>query len=65
MLFRYYDPRVLRVYLPTCNFDELQTVFGPVMHFIQEGEVPTELLRFQLTNGSLVKNYSKKLSGEQ
>ena len=28
MLFRYYDPRVLRVYLPTCSATELQTVFG-------------------------------------
>ena len=28
--FRYYDPRVLRVYLPTCNTPELRTVFGPV-----------------------------------
>jgi hypothetical protein len=30
LYFRYYDPRVLRVYLPTCNELELETVFGPV-----------------------------------
>lgn len=26
--FRYYDPRVLGVYLPTCNGKELRTLFG-------------------------------------
>ena len=26
--FRYYDPRVLRVYLPTCNEEELRFIFG-------------------------------------
>ncbi len=32
-LFRYYDPRVLRVYLPTCLPDEWEFVYGPVNHF--------------------------------
>ena len=26
--FRYYDPRILRVYLPTCTQEELDTVLG-------------------------------------
>ncbi len=26
--FRYYDPRVFRTYLPTCNEEELNVVFG-------------------------------------
>ena len=38
LLFRYYDPRVLRAYLPTCRRDELATIFGPVERFIAEGE---------------------------
>ena len=46
LYFRYYDPRVLRVYLPTCNGDELQTVFGPVSAYVLEGEKPDVLLRF-------------------
>jgi hypothetical protein len=46
LYFRYYDPRVLRVYLPTCNTDELQTVFGPVEAYIVESETPNKLLRF-------------------
>jgi hypothetical protein len=36
MLFRFYDPRVLRVYLPTCTPVELQTFFGPVERFVIE-----------------------------
>lgn len=46
LYFRYYDPRVLRVYLPTCNQQEVATVFGPVVSFLLEDEVPVTLLRF-------------------
>jgi Domain of unknown function (DUF4123) len=56
LLFRYYDPRVLRVYLPTCNPQELKTVFGPVLCYIAEGEDPNELLRFQVADGMLALN---------
>jgi len=34
--FRFYDPRVLRVYLPTCNAAETQQFFGPIDRFIVE-----------------------------
>jgi uncharacterized protein DUF4123 len=30
-LFRYYDPRALRAFLPACVVHELQTFFGPVV----------------------------------
>jgi hypothetical protein len=46
LLFRYYDPRVLRVYLPTCNAGETEMFFGPVKAFMMEGENPSDLLRF-------------------
>ena len=46
LYFRYYDPRVLRVYLPTCNELELQTMFGPVLRYIVEDEDPVALLKF-------------------
>jgi len=36
--FRFYDPRVLRVYLPTCNAEEVNTLFGPVERFVMESE---------------------------
>lgn len=37
VLFRYYDPRVLRKYLPTCNRGELDIFFGDVSFFYTEG----------------------------
>ena len=33
LYFRYYDPRVFRVYLPTCDAKELKLFFGPVQRF--------------------------------
>jgi hypothetical protein len=36
LLFRLYDPRVLRTYLPTCTAMETQRVFGPVHRFVCE-----------------------------
>jgi hypothetical protein len=54
MLFRYYDPRVLRVYLPTCNQIELTTVFGPVEEFLMEGEDPETVCRFRFGGRGLI-----------
>ena len=55
LLFRFYDPRVLRAYLPTCNAEELKTVFGPVETFWMEARNPGELLQFRVRQGQLVK----------
>ena len=54
MYFRYYDPRVLRVYLPTCNVEELKTVFGPISCYLMEDEDPGSLLRFRFLGDRLV-----------
>ena len=51
--FRYYDPRVLRAYLPTCNATDLETVFGPVVSYLVEDEDPNVLLRFSVSGGAL------------
>jgi len=53
LLFRYYDPRVLRVYVPTCNTEELAIVFGPVMYYILEDDKQGSALRFHLVSGAL------------
>lgn len=53
LYFRFYDPRVLRAYLPTCNGEQLQELFGPVSCFLAEGERPEILLRFKLEGGRL------------
>jgi hypothetical protein len=36
--FRFYDPRVLRVFLPTCHEEERRLMFGPVLWYGMEGE---------------------------
>lgn len=36
--FRYYDPRVLRVYIPTCTGAEAKEFFGPVQQMLCEGQ---------------------------
>jgi len=46
LYFRYYDPRVFRIYLPTCDQEEMNTVFGPVHYYAMEDEDPNFLLRF-------------------
>jgi len=55
MLFRYYDPRVLRTYLPTCNSGELSSLFGPVVNYIMEDADPWTLLKYGLDSGALSK----------
>jgi hypothetical protein len=47
--FRYYDPRVLRLFLPTCLPEETTQFFGPVKHFLMEAEDPKLALHFTRT----------------
>jgi hypothetical protein len=51
MLFRYYDPRVLRTFLPTCVPEQIRQMFGPVARFVAEGESPAAALTFTHVNG--------------
>jgi hypothetical protein len=44
LFFRYYDPRVLRLFLPTCTADELRTVFGGIERFWIEDDKPETML---------------------
>lgn len=53
IFFRYYDPRVFRLFIPTCTSPELRDVFGPVDIFVCEDESPGTLLEFTLSSGQL------------
>lgn len=53
LYFRFYDPRVLRVFLPTCDTAQLREFFGPVDYFLVEDEDPEFVLRFWHENGVL------------
>lgn len=63
LLFRYYDPRVLRLYLPTCNAEELATIFGPISSYLVEGEDATILLSFQLEKDELQQQQKSLAAG--
>ena len=53
LIFRFYDPRVLNRFLPTCDADQLKTFFGDVdTFFAEDGQ---KLSSFQLENGRLKK----------
>lgn len=36
LYFRYYDPRVMHAYLPTCTPEQAAIVFGPVKYYLLE-----------------------------
>lgn len=46
LAFRFYDPRVLRLYLPTCEPAEAVQFFGPVSALICESDQPDGLFKF-------------------
>jgi hypothetical protein len=47
LYFRYYDPRVLRVYLPSCDAGEKEIVMGMVDRYYVEDEEGMKLLLLQ------------------
>jgi hypothetical protein len=49
MMFRYYDPRVWRKFLPTCQPGEIKTIFGKVEAFYVESEDHQSLIRYELS----------------
>ncbi len=61
--FRYYDPRVLRIFLPTCLPQEIAQFFGPVKHFLMESDDPNRALHFAPTpQGASKKEFQLALS---
>ena len=48
VLFRFYDPRVFRVYLPTCGVSQLETWFARVETYRVEAEGADQILLFGL-----------------
>jgi hypothetical protein len=56
LYFRYYDPRVFRVYLPTCNELELEAVFGPVERFFCESDGGRSMVEYGRRGPALVQS---------
>lgn len=51
--FRFYDPRVLRTYLPTCSTPQLRRFFGPVRRFLCEDQKPATSTILSFTSNAL------------
>jgi hypothetical protein len=43
LYFRFYDPRVLRMFLPTCTAEQRTEFLGPLGSILAEGEEGEEL----------------------
>jgi pSer/pThr/pTyr-binding forkhead associated (FHA) protein len=46
VFFRFYEPCLLRAFLPVCDRPEIAQFFGPIRAFLLEGEEPSTALRF-------------------
>ncbi|RKZ50316.1 MAG: DUF4123 domain-containing protein [Candidatus Parabeggiatoa sp. nov. 3] len=53
LFFRFYDPRVLRIFLPTCNAQELYQFFGPIISYIAEDDKAEKFLQFTNSGQSI------------
>ena len=51
--FRFYDPRVIRTFLPTCHPEELKEFFGPVVRWVVESEDATSYVAYTLEESAL------------
>jgi hypothetical protein len=64
--FRFYDPRVMRVFLPTCTPEDTTQFFGPIENYLVEDENPELLLRFVSgSKGSELKLIALQKSAQQ
>lgn len=53
LYFRFYDPKVLQLYLLGCSPPELHQYFGPVQQYLVEDDEPTRLTRMHLVDNEL------------
>ncbi|MGA9669927.1 MAG: DUF4123 domain-containing protein [Terracidiphilus sp.] len=48
VIFRFYDPRVMRILIPTCDAGQRTEFFGQIQHFFVESESETIVNRYSL-----------------
>ncbi len=53
LYFRFYDPRVLRVFLPVCTHEEAAQLLGPLSCFLMENDKADTLLQFRVAETGL------------
>ena len=54
LYFRFYDPRVLRIFLPTCDRKQIVEFFGPIQAFICEQDEKGTFKRYTHQKGELI-----------
>ena len=55
MYFRFYDPRVLRMFLPTCEEAQLKSFFGEIDFIFTEGSDQVASDVWSVANGMLIR----------
>ena len=63
VLFRWWDPRVFRVYLPTCDADDLKQWFASVEEYICETEDGAGFMIYRNGDGGLTQKRVEAWSG--
>ncbi|MYN18076.1 DUF4123 domain-containing protein [Rugamonas sp. FT107W] len=53
LAFRYYDPRVLNTYLPTCTSEEFRTFLGPLSRIVAESDGGKKAIEFTLHDDAM------------
>ena len=53
MFFRFYDPRVLKAFLPVCDRKQITDFFGPVQRILLEGDTKELAMEFTQADGML------------
>lgn len=53
--FRFYDARVLKKFLPTCDEEQVLEFFGPIDQFMIGGDTENEVIQFRQEHGILKK----------
>jgi len=54
LYFRFYDPRVLRIFLPTCDNKQLSSLFSGIEKYIVESETGEEQLYYSYDGRDLI-----------
>jgi len=60
LYFRYYDPRILKVFLPTCDEDQIETFFGPVESYTVEDPENNQTITFYQEQAVLRQTYIER-----
>lgn len=48
VIFRFYDPRVMRVFIPSCNPEQRREFFGQIQHILVESDPETIVHRYSV-----------------